>query len=66
MKQLHPELYMLCQQQQATVATKWTVQGWNLFLRGHLNDWKIEKVIALQNSVDNVSNLTEEKDSLVW
>lgn len=48
------------------MATKWTVQGWNLFLRGHLNDWKIEKVIALQNSVDNVSNLTEEKDSLVW
>jgi len=66
MKQLHLELYVLCQQQQATVATMWTGQGWNLFLRRHLNDWEIEKVIALQNSVDNFSNLTEEKDSLVW
>uniref|UniRef100_M1A3E7 Uncharacterized protein n=1 Tax=Solanum tuberosum TaxID=4113 RepID=M1A3E7_SOLTU len=62
MKQLHPELYMLCQQKQATVATMWIGQGWNLFLRRHLNDWEIEKVIALQNSVDNFSDLTEEKD----
>ena len=49
MKQLHPELFTLCQHQQAIVATMWTGQGWNLFLRrnlriGRLTKWQNFKI----------------------
>ncbi|WMV25830.1 hypothetical protein MTR67_019215 [Solanum verrucosum] len=66
MKQLHPELFILCQHQQATVATMWTGQGWNLFLRRNLQDWEIDEVAEFQDSVGSFSNLTEKKDLLVW
>ncbi|WMV22465.1 hypothetical protein MTR67_015850 [Solanum verrucosum] len=49
----------------ATVATMWTEQGWNLFLRRNLQDWEIDKVAEFQDSVGSFSNLTE-KDFLVW
>lgn len=39
MKQ-QPELIALSKQQHATVSMMWTGQGWNLFLRIHLNDWR--------------------------
>lgn len=66
MKQLHPELFILCQHQQATVATMWTGQGWNLFLSRNLDDREIDKVAEFQDSVGSFNNLTEKEDLLIW
>ena len=66
MKQLHPELFTLCQHQMAAVDTLWTGQRWNLFLIRNLRDWEIEKVAKFQDSVSSFSNLTKKKDLLVW
>ncbi|XP_060216840.1 uncharacterized protein LOC132644271 [Lycium barbarum] len=66
LKQLYPDLYTLCLQQQATVAELWTGQGWNLHLRRHLNDWEMERIAAFYSTVDQFNNLTGERDTMVW
>uniref|UniRef100_M1A801 Reverse transcriptase zinc-binding domain-containing protein n=1 Tax=Solanum tuberosum TaxID=4113 RepID=M1A801_SOLTU len=66
LNQNFPELYNLCQAQDATVAELWTGQGWNLRLRRNLNDWEVNFIADFQNTVPQNLNLTEEKDSLVW
>lgn len=62
MKQMHPALFNLCQQQHATVATMWTGQVWNLFLRKHLYDWEVEKVVEFQTSLASFTNLSDYKE----
>ena len=47
------------------MATMWTGQRWDLFLRRNLQDWEIDKVAEFQDSVGSSSNLIE-KDLLVW
>ena len=59
MKQQHPELYILSQQQEATVAMMWTGQGWNLYLRTYLNDWEIGRITEFYNTVARYNNLTD-------
>ncbi|XP_060190615.1 uncharacterized protein LOC132619869 [Lycium barbarum] len=66
LKQLYPDLYTLCFQQQATVAELWTRQGWNLHLRRHLNDWEMERIAAFYSTVDQFNNLIGERDTMVW
>ncbi|KAG5609302.1 hypothetical protein H5410_020583 [Solanum commersonii] len=52
MKQQHPELFALSQQQHTTVSMMWTGQAWNLFLRRHLNDWETKRIAEFYNSTD--------------
>lgn len=66
MKQLHPELFTLCQHQQATVATMKADKDGICFLRRNLQDWEIDKVAEFQDSVGSFSNVTETEDLLVW
>jgi len=66
MKQQHPKLYTLSQQQQATVAMMWTGQGWNLYLRRHLNGLEFRRITDFYNSVARFNNLTEEVDRPEW
>ncbi|WMV23794.1 hypothetical protein MTR67_017179 [Solanum verrucosum] len=66
MKQQHPELFALSQQQHATVAMMWTGQGWNLFLRRHLNDWEMKRIAEFYNSVADFNNLNGGEDRLEW
>ncbi|WMV49343.1 hypothetical protein MTR67_042728 [Solanum verrucosum] len=61
LNQTFPELYNLCQAQDATVAELWTGQGWNLRLRRNLNDWEVNVTADFQNTVPQNLNLTEEK-----
>ena len=66
MKQQHPELYTLSQQQEATVAMMWTGQGWHRYLRRYLNDWEIGRITEFYNSVASFNNLNDELDRLEW
>jgi len=66
LKQLFPDLHLLSLQQQATVAEMWTGQGWNLHLRRNLNDWEVERIGALYNTLASFNNLTGEEDTAIW
>ncbi|KAG5593819.1 hypothetical protein H5410_035051 [Solanum commersonii] len=63
---LFPDLHLLSFQQQATVAEMWTGQGWNLHLRRNLNDWEVERIGALYNTLASFNNLTGEEDTAIW
>ncbi|KAG5593376.1 hypothetical protein H5410_043890 [Solanum commersonii] len=54
LKQLHPEIYNLNQQKEATVAEVKDNQGWNLSFRRRLNDWEIDKLADFYKSLEQV------------
>ncbi|XP_060182974.1 uncharacterized protein LOC132612920 [Lycium barbarum] len=60
---MYPDLYTLCQLQQATIAEIWTGQGWNLHLR---RNWEMTRIAAFYNTVAHFNNLTGERDTLEW
>ncbi|WMV44031.1 hypothetical protein MTR67_037416 [Solanum verrucosum] len=64
LKQLHPEIYNLNQQKEATVAEVKDNQGWNLSFRRRLNDWEIDKLADFYKSLEQASNLDTKEDSL--
>ncbi|KAG5622081.1 hypothetical protein H5410_007299 [Solanum commersonii] len=66
LSQRFPDLYDLCQMQQATVAELWNDQGWNLHFRRNLNDWEMCRITEFLVTLPQFSNLSEEEDSLVW
>ncbi|WMV15559.1 hypothetical protein MTR67_008944 [Solanum verrucosum] len=66
LSQRFPDLYDLCQMQQATVAELWNDQGWNLHLRRNLNDWEMCRITEFLVTLAQFSNLSQEEDSLVW
>jgi len=66
LKQLHPEIYNLNQQKEATVAEVKDNQGWNLSFRRRLNDWEIDKLEDFYKSLEQASNLDAKEDSLQW
>ncbi|WMV19161.1 hypothetical protein MTR67_012546 [Solanum verrucosum] len=66
LKQLFPDLHLLSFQQQATAAKMWTCQGWNLQLRRNLNDWEVERIGTLYNTLAPFNNLTGEEDTTIW
>uniref|UniRef100_A0A0V0IE94 Putative ovule protein n=1 Tax=Solanum chacoense TaxID=4108 RepID=A0A0V0IE94_SOLCH len=66
LSQRFPDLYDLCQMQQATVAELWNDQGWNLHFRRNLNDWEMCRITEFLVTLAQFSNLSEEEDSLVW
>lgn len=49
MKQQHPELFTLSQQQQATNGCG--LDTWNLFLRRYLNDWEMGRIAEFYNYI---------------
>ena len=65
LKQLHPEIYNLNQQKEATVeAEVRDNQGWNLSFRRRLNDWEIDKLADLYKSLEQASDIDTKEDSL--
>ncbi|WMV34092.1 hypothetical protein MTR67_027477 [Solanum verrucosum] len=66
LSQRFPDLYDLCQMQQATVAELWNDQGWNLHFRRNLNDWEMCRITEFLVTLAQFSNLSKEEDSLVW
>ncbi|WMV13603.1 hypothetical protein MTR67_006988 [Solanum verrucosum] len=47
LKDLFPNIFVLAQHQQKTIAEMWSPQGWNMILRRNLNDWEIPRMIKL-------------------
>lgn len=66
LKQQFPDQYILCLQQQATVAEMWTGQGWDLNFRRNLNDWEVGRVAGFLKILACFANLSAEKDQMVW
>lgn len=44
----------------------WTSQGWDLFLRRLLNDWKVERVALLLEKLGGSSGISTEPDRILW
>ena len=44
---LFPDLFFLCTNPEETVAEVWSIHGWNIVFRRHLNDWEIGRVAEL-------------------
>uniref|UniRef100_M1CD35 Uncharacterized protein n=1 Tax=Solanum tuberosum TaxID=4113 RepID=M1CD35_SOLTU len=65
LSQRFPDLYDLCQMQQATIAELWNDHGWNLHFRRNLNDWEMCRITDFLVTLAQFSNLSEEEDSLV-
>ncbi|XP_047258787.1 uncharacterized protein LOC124890986, partial [Capsicum annuum] len=64
LSRMFPDLYNLCQLQQATVAELWTGQGWNLHFRRNLNDWEISWIAEFYVTIAQINNLSGEEDSM--
>ncbi|WMV42191.1 hypothetical protein MTR67_035576 [Solanum verrucosum] len=47
LKDLFPDIFVLAQYQEKTVAEMWSPQGWNMIFRRNLNDWEIPRMIEL-------------------
>ncbi|WMV23798.1 hypothetical protein MTR67_017183 [Solanum verrucosum] len=50
----------------ATCHSYHDVEGWNLFLRRHLNDWEMKRIAKFYNSVAGFNNLNGGEDRLEW
>ena len=46
-KDLFPDIFVLAQHQEKSVAEMWSPQGWNMIFRRNLNDWEIPRMIEL-------------------
>ena len=44
---LFHDLFSLCTNPEETVFEVWSIQGWNIVFRRHLNDWEIGRVAEL-------------------
>ncbi|KAG5596218.1 hypothetical protein H5410_037450 [Solanum commersonii] len=64
--ELHPEIYNLNQQKEATVAEVKDNQGWNLSFRRRLNDCEIDKLADFYKCLEQANNLDTKEDSLQW
>ena len=47
LRELFPDLFLICENPDARVSDCWTEQGWDISLRRLLIDWEVEKVAAL-------------------
>lgn len=44
----------------------WSEQGWNLSFRRLLNDWEIERLAKMLQTLDNFKGTYLEADVVIW
>ena len=63
---LYPDIYSLVSHQQKTIVDHWTPQGWNFIFRRQLNDWEIQRVADIFNTIGQFNGLEGGQDILWW
>ncbi|XP_049372092.1 uncharacterized protein LOC125837001 [Solanum verrucosum] len=66
LKTLFPDVFILNQQQRATVAEVWSNQGWNLSFRRPFNDWEIQRVVEFYRTLEQFRGGNTVQDCLEW
>ncbi|XP_049354731.1 uncharacterized protein LOC125819316 [Solanum verrucosum] len=66
MRILFPDLYIISLQQNDTTTQMWSPQGWNLIFRRALNDWEVERVVDLLQTLNLFLGINAESDKPVW
>ena len=66
LKALYPDIHSLVSYQQKTIVDHWTPQGWNFIFRRQLNDWEIQRVADLFNTIGQFNGLEGSQDILWW
>lgn len=66
LKQLFPDIYLLNQQQQATIQEVWNNNGWNLTFRRMMNDWEIDRSAEFYGTIQHFGGLEVGEDTLRW
>lgn len=66
LKILFPDIYLMNQQQRATILEVRDNQGWNLSFRRMLNDWEVERLTDFYNTLEQFKDYSTRVDSLVW
>lgn len=64
LKQLFPDIYLLNQQQQATIQEVWNNNGWNLTFRRMMNDWEIDRLAEFYGTIQHFGGLKVGEDIL--
>ncbi|XP_055800457.1 uncharacterized protein LOC129869915 [Solanum dulcamara] len=60
------DLANICTNLEATVADRWSSQGWNFFFRRNLNDWEVGRFVELLQMIDGFKGTTVEDDTFKW
>ena len=63
-KDLFPDIFVLAQHQEKTVAKMWSPQGWNI--RRNLNDWEIPRMIEVFKLLESFQEIQPGEDYLWW
>ncbi|WMV09473.1 hypothetical protein MTR67_002858 [Solanum verrucosum] len=66
LKNLFPNLFLICENPKDRVCVCWTEQGWNISFRRRLNDWEIEGVAALLGTLGGISIIPTATDRVLW
>ncbi|KAG5601584.1 hypothetical protein H5410_032954 [Solanum commersonii] len=66
LKNKYPDLFNLSLQKVSTIREMRDNQGWDLRFRRHLNDWEINRVAELLNTLEQYKDLTPNEDNLFW
>ncbi|WMV26176.1 hypothetical protein MTR67_019561 [Solanum verrucosum] len=66
LKELFPDIFVLAQHQEKTVAEMWSPQGWNMIFRRNLNDWEIPQMIELFTLLESFQGIQTGEDYLWW
>ena len=66
LKTLFPDVFILNQQERATVAEVWSNQGWNLRFRRPFNDWEIQRVVEFYRTLEQFREGNNVQDCLEW
>ena len=55
LKDLFPDLLLICENPEDRVCDCWIEQGWNISFRRMINVWEIERVAALLGTLGEIS-----------
>ncbi|WMV46335.1 hypothetical protein MTR67_039720 [Solanum verrucosum] len=66
LKNKYPDLFNLSLQKVSRIREMRDNQGWDLKFRRHLNDWEINRVAELLNTLEQYKDLTPNEDNLFW
>ena len=66
LKDLFPDIFVLAQHQEKSVAEMWSPQGWNMIFRRNLNDWEIPRMIELFKLLESFQGIQPGEDYLWW
>lgn len=66
LSQMFPDIYILNQQQEATIGEVWNIQGWNFIYRRLLNDWEIGRLTEFYNVIEQFKGISNSEDRINW